>query len=145
MKKLTWIDHIHNISLKISRITGVLNRAKHFISQESLRIPYLTLVQLHFIYCCIVWASTHLSKLTSLVYLQKRLVRILTNSSYREHTQPLFYDLGLLKLNDVFTYQVSLFMFNNTESKSILTILAQQIKFRYPKLELPLLNAQFCS
>ena len=52
-EKLTWIDHINNISLNIFRITGVLNRVKHYISQESLKILYLTLVQPHFIYCSI--------------------------------------------------------------------------------------------
>ena len=52
-----------------------------------------------------------------LVKLQKRAVRIITNSKYNAHTEPLFRDLHLLKITDIFDVQCMKFWYkfsNNT-------------------------------
>ena len=36
--------------------------------------------------------------------------------SYREHTTPLFHSLKILKLNDIYNYQVALLMFKNSKN-----------------------------
>ena len=42
--------------------------------------------------------------------MQKKIVRIINNKSYRSHTDPLFKKCQLLKLEDLYTLQVALFM-----------------------------------
>ena len=52
-----------------------------------------------------------------LAKLQKRAVRIITNSKYNAHTEPLFKDLHLLKITDIFDVQCMKFWYkfsNNT-------------------------------
>ena len=42
--------------------------------------------------------------------MQKKIVQIINNKSYRSHTDPLFKKCQLLKLEDLYTLQVALFM-----------------------------------
>ena len=43
--------------------------------------------------------------------LQKKAVRICTNSTYLSHTNPLFHKLKVFKIHDINTLQIALFMF----------------------------------
>ena len=45
--------------------------------------------------------GTSPSHLQSLILMQKRIIRIISNSLPRDHTQPLFKALGLLKITDM--------------------------------------------
>ena len=40
-----------------------------------------------------------------LIKLQKRAIRIITDSKYNSHTEPLLKSLNILKINDIFTIQ----------------------------------------
>ena len=62
-------------------------------------------------YCNIVWGNCASTKIDSLLLLQKRALRIVTNSSYLHHSNPLFYRLNTLKVKDIHTLQTGLFMF----------------------------------
>ena len=52
-------------------------------------------------YCNIIWGGAAKVHLEKLLKLQKRPVRILTGSSYLEHTAPLFKQLKLLKVYEI--------------------------------------------
>ena len=43
--------------------------------------------------------------------LQKKAVRIITNSDYNAHSKPLFFTQRILNVFDIYKYQVSVFMF----------------------------------
>ena len=57
----------------------------------SLILPYLT-------YSISVWGFQS----ESIFKLQKRAIRIITNKKYNAHTDPIFKNLGILKLSDLF-------------------------------------------
>lgn len=46
-----------------------------------------------------------------LFILQKRALRIINFSSYNEHSSPLFKDLNVVKLFDIITFQLAVFMY----------------------------------
>ena len=50
----------------------------------------------------------HISDIQLLFILQKKAVRILTNSSFHEHTSPLFKDMNFLKLCDLVSFHIAL-------------------------------------
>ena len=52
-----------------------------------------------------------MTTLNSLVLLQKRIIRIITGSRRLSHTDPLFRELGLLKLQDVNKFMIGKFIF----------------------------------
>ena len=65
----------------------------------------------YFLYCNIVWGGASQLALKKLVCLQKRALRMITLSHYREHSSPLFACLNILKLSDIYKLQVLLFMY----------------------------------
>ena len=46
----TWTPHIRKISIKISRVIGVLRKLKRIFPQHILRLIYNSLIHPHFIY-----------------------------------------------------------------------------------------------
>ena len=68
----------------------------------------IILSHLQFGITCWGFECTRISKL------QKRALRIMTLSKYNAHTDPLFKDLGLLKIKDIFDLQCMKFWFKFT-------------------------------
>ena len=113
---LSFTAHTQHISLKISRIIGLMYRLKHIYPQSVLLLLYNTLVVSHFNYCLLIWGS----KITnghSLHKLQKKALRIINNCDYVAHTEPICKTLSLLKVTDMFVIAMWKFFFklmNNT-------------------------------
>ena len=114
---LTWNEHIHNIHTSMSRNTGILYKLKEFLSERSLLILYNSLVLSHINYCNIIWGNCSTTKLNSLLLLQKRAVRTITNSCYLSHTEPLFHRLKTLRIKDIHTLQTGIFMYKYTHNQ----------------------------
>ena len=62
-------------------------------------------------YCAIIWADNNNSHRDSILLLQKRIVRTCTNSMWLEHANPLFQSLNTLKIQDLHSLQVGIFMY----------------------------------
>ena len=58
---------------------------------------YYSLIYPYFYYGNIIWRSTYHTNLYRLRILQKRIVRIITNSNYDAHTLPLIYQYSILR------------------------------------------------
>ena len=71
---------------------------------------YSSFIESHSQYCTLLWANSHVTKIRKLQLLQKKAIRIITSSHYIVHTDPLFSMTTLLKLDDLYTYQLRLFM-----------------------------------
>ena len=98
-KNLSFKPHINKISTKISKICGVMNKLKHTIPKTILKLIYQSLCVPHLTYGILAWGKClHLSPI---IKLQKRAVRTISNAKYNSHTDPLFSNLKLLKLEDL--------------------------------------------
>ena len=105
---LNWDRYIDKIANKISRTLGVMNKLKHFLPKYTLKIMYSSLIAPHFNNNILLWGfNTH-----RLIKLQKRAIRIITDSKYNSHTEPLLKFLNILKINDIFTIQCLKFFHN---------------------------------
>ena len=111
---LLWNDHIRNVHTSVSRSIGILRKLKHFISKKSLMILYNALILPHITYCNIVWGNCCSTRINSILLLQKRALRVITNSSYLSNSGPLFDQLKTLKVNDIHTFQTAIFMYKYT-------------------------------
>ena len=69
----------------------------------------------HLNYCCIIWGSTYHSNLETILKFQKKSLRIITKSSYRVHSEPLFYKLNKLNIFDICKLQTAVFVFNSLQ------------------------------
>jgi len=110
-KKLSWNDHICTIKGKISKGLGIITRIRHYIPNRILFNLYYTLVHHYFTYFNIIWATGNSTFLNNLFLLQKRAMRIITNSEWREHTLPIFNRLRVLMVFDINKLQIACFMY----------------------------------
>ena len=97
-RHLSWSEHIHKISKKISSAIGALKRARPFISCKTAVQVYTALIQPHFDYCCSVWDELGSTLATKLQKLQNRAARVITRSSYDADAGAL---LTLLQLDNL--------------------------------------------
>ena len=88
--KLTWKDHINYIACKVSKSIGAINRLKKSIPLNILLMIYQSIVLPYFNYCNILWGNCAIVHLNRIIVLQKRAVRVITNSSPRSSSQSLF-------------------------------------------------------
>ena len=72
---------------------------------------YYALVYPFLTYCLIAWGNTYQTSLQPLFVLQKKAIRIITFSSFSDHTSPLFKDLNVIKLFDEVTFHIAVFMY----------------------------------
>ena len=96
--KLTWKNHVDEISKRISSGIGALKRLRPFVSLDTAKKIYDSLVQPHFDYCCTVWDGINNKLTEKLQKLQNRTARVITKSSYEVSSSPLLDALGWEKL-----------------------------------------------
>ena len=108
----TWKYHIDQVACKISKMTGIMAKARHYLSLKTLQSIYDTMIYPYLTYCNIVWTSTYQSRLKSLFMLQKKIVRIMTFAKYKEKSRPLFLSLKILSIYELNIYLMALFMYS---------------------------------
>ena len=64
-------------------------------------------------YCNLIWSNTYSSHLDPIIKLQKRVIRLITNSDYLAHTYPLFKQLKLLNIMNFRKYNLAIYFFKN--------------------------------
>ncbi len=109
-ENLTWKSHINVISKTCSRNIGVLNKLKYVLPKPTLYQLYCTLILPYLSYGILLWGSACYVNLNRIFKLQKRAIRIISNSSYLCHTKPLFEKYNVLDIFDLYSKEVCLFM-----------------------------------
>ena len=104
---LSWKYHTNQIATKISRTIGVFNQLKKFLLSFTLHTLYNSLILSHLNYGILEWGS----KTERLFKLQKKCIRVITNSKYNAHTGPLFKREKFLKIDDLYKLNVLKFFF----------------------------------
>ena len=113
---MTWNKHINHISMKITRSIGILYRLRNVYPESVLITIYNTLILPHFHYCLLLWGPV-VKENHSLHLLQKKALRIITNSDYLAHTEPLCKRLRILKISDMFSVALWKFYYKLMNNK----------------------------
>ena len=115
---LTWQNHINHLSKRISRSIELLYKIRSCVNQNILRMLYYSLVYSHLSYAIEAWGSADATHLNRLLILQKRIVRLITINDTRQNnyaflpSDPMFFQLDILKVQDIFSTRVAKFVFN---------------------------------
>ena len=91
-----------------SKVHMTLVRIKQFLPIDVLRKLYFSMVQSQLQYGILAWVVYH-SRLNEL---QKRIIRIITQSKYKSHCDSLFKVLELLKIEDLYELNCLKFLYN---------------------------------
>ena len=94
---LSWKPHITELSKSLARTTGIFFKIRHYISRETLKLLYYSLLYSFISYAIVVWGLTHPTVLDCLYKLQKKVVRAVSFKDRYAHLTPLFHKLKILK------------------------------------------------
>ena len=72
---------------------------------------YYSFAYPYFIYCNHVWGQNYPSCLEIISLIQNKIVRIITCSPFRAHTEPLYFANKILNVSDINYYIIGIFMY----------------------------------
>lgn len=112
--KLTWGSHMEYCRKKMTSGLYAINSLKHILPKKYLKSIYYTLVHPYLNYGILLWGSTFKTHTKKLQILQNKALRAITLSDYNSSADPLFKQLNIPKLQDLFYIQLGKIMYKNT-------------------------------
>ena len=107
---LTFQPHQDILNAKLKRANNLLSIARHYVPKDILLQIYYGQFHSHLNYGSQIWTAN--SGPESTFILQKKAMRIISWSHSQGHSDPLFYDLNILKLADIAKMNNLLFVHN---------------------------------
>ena len=105
--QLSWKAHAAALASKLLMSKFLLKASKNILTQKLLCDVYYAHFYSHLIYGIETWGPMMSKKnLDRLFKIQKVTVHIITNSKYNAHTDPIFRNNKLLKLNDIIKFHM---------------------------------------
>jgi hypothetical protein len=108
---LTWKQHIEYLKKKISLACFALRNIKDTISLHALKLIYFANVHCIKSYGIIFWGDS--SCANKVFILQRKVVRIITNSRSRESCRDIFKKLEIMTAYGQYIYSLVLYVINN--------------------------------
>ena len=138
---LNFNHHTNFLCNKLNRSLFCMRRAKNLLSQAALKTLYFAFIQSHLNYCPIILSSISQQNFNQIKLIQKKAIRIITNSTYTAHTAPLFAQLQILPYELVIKQAKLLFMHSIEYSYAPASFLGIWTKNFVIQGERPLRNA----
>ena len=114
----------------------MINKLKYFVPESILYSLYCTLILPYINYGIQAWENCCKRYLEKIFKLQKKALRIISNSNYLSHSAPLFKKYKILNVYDTYDLEVCTFMYKhfNKHLPVVFDDYFNQINFhRYPK------------
>ena len=108
--RLTWKHHISELSKKLSKSIGVIYKMRKLCHQRVQLSLYFSLVHSYLNYGTCVWGNAAENYLNKIRILQKKVIRIISNAEFNDHSSPLFKALKVLKFDDIRKMQFACLM-----------------------------------
>jgi hypothetical protein len=109
-ENLTFNKHPQNLSAKLTRSIFCMKRVAQFVTAKALKSLYYALVHSHLLYCPIILNCMTQTSLNNISRLQRKAIRVMTNSTYNATTEPLFYANNILPFDKLILQSKLLFM-----------------------------------
>ena len=110
-ENFTFKKHVENVCKLCSRNIGVLSKVKGFLPTNAMYRLYCSLVLPYLNYGLLLWGNANKYHINKVFRLQKRAMRLISNSEYLSPTKPLFEKFNTLNIFDMYTKEVAIFMF----------------------------------
>jgi hypothetical protein len=93
-RSISWKLHTEGLAIKLSRVCDAIRSLRPFVSHKSLKMIYFAYFNAVVLYGIIFWGNSPHS--ISIFKLQKRAIRLITNSRSRDSCRELFKNLDIL-------------------------------------------------
>ena len=105
--KLDWKYHIDHICNKVSKNIGIILKARKVFDKSTLIALYYSMIYPYLTYCIQIWGATYNKYIDKLFLLQKKIIRIICGVPRLTHTEPLFIENNIMKVDDLYVYNVT--------------------------------------
>ena len=115
---LSWKYHLSELSKKLSRTCGIFFKVRHLLPTSVLISLYNSLFSSFLQYGIIVWGLTYDTHTKPIYLLQKKAIRAIAFKSFTSPSTPIFSDLKILKLYDLFDFKLLTFVYESVNKIS---------------------------
>ena len=117
-ESLSWKYHLTELSKVLTRTCGMFLKVRHFLPIDVLICLYNSLFSPFLQYGIVVWGLTYESYINSVFLLQKRTVRAILFGHFTSPSSPIFLDLKILRLHDLFQLKLLSFVYDSVNKIS---------------------------
>ena len=110
-RTLSWKGHTCELSVKLNKACYAVRTIKSFMSLKALKTVYFSYFHSIMSYKVIFWGNSCVSK--GIFKIQKRMIRILTDTPGRDSCRHLFKQLQILTLPSQYIYSLLIFVVKN--------------------------------
>jgi len=115
---LNWSTHIKNLCSKLSKNLHLLRNVKKTLPYWAMRKLYFAYINCHITYGLSLWGSMcSKADLNRVTVLQKKAIRVISNSKYNAPTDPLFRKFNILKINDTISLELCKLSYQVSKNK----------------------------
>ena len=110
---LTWKHHVDELTSKMNKVCYAVRSIKLFMSLDVLRSTYFSYAHSIISYGVVFWGNSCYSEV--IFKIQKRIIRIIMNSSRNASCWQLFKDLNIVPLKSQYIYSILIFVIENKD------------------------------
>ena len=103
---LSFDFHISHICKKLSQANGIISKLRYFLKTETCLSVYYTIFYPHLLYGTNTWQFSTKANISKLCVLQRKCLRLISFSEYDDSANPLFILYNVLKVEDVFLFEI---------------------------------------
>jgi hypothetical protein len=103
-ENLNFKYHIKLLLSKLSKTLYFLRSSKNFLTPKAMKAVYYSLFHSNLIYCIQIWSCTTRNNLNPIFTLQKKAIRLISNSNYNAHSEPIFKEQAILPLDKLILF-----------------------------------------
>ena len=111
-ENLSWKYHLSELSKKLARTCGMFIKIRRFLPVDVMICLYNSLFSSSLQYGIVIWGLTYDIQIKPIYLLQKRVVRAIAFGHFTSPSTPIFSDLKILKLQDLFQVKLLCFVYD---------------------------------
>ncbi len=112
-ENLSWKYHLSELSKKLARTSGIFLKIRHLLPTNVLVSLYYSLFASFLQYGITVWGLTYDTYTKPIYLLQKKVVRSILFKHFSTPSTPIFFELKILKLNDLLQLKLLTFVYES--------------------------------
>ena len=116
---LKWDEHVNRLCNTLSKNFHVFYSIRNLLTPMLKRQLYFSMVYSRIIYGIIIYGACASSLLKKVQTLQNKLLKVLFKLPHRTDSNILHFDLEILKVHDIYKYQIHKFVYESVKKHSI--------------------------
>ena len=118
-EQLKWDVHVNNLCSTLSRNFHMFYSIRDILNSSLKRQLYFSMVYSRIIYGIVIYGACRSSLMNKVQVLQNKLLKVLHKLPFRTDTNVMHIDLDILKVKDIYKYQIQKFVYESLNKKCI--------------------------